>query len=52
LILDAHLKLINHAKKLGEVTVGILTDQAICEFKQLPNLDLKKELNYSKILKT
>jgi phosphoenolpyruvate phosphomutase len=38
LILDAHLKLINHAKKLGEVTVGILTDQAICEFKQLPNL--------------
>jgi len=50
-ILDAHLKLINHAKKLGEVTVGILTDQAICEFKQLPNLDLKKRIELFKNIK-
>ena len=51
IILDAHLKLINKAKNLGEVTVGILTDEAICQYKSLPNYNFKKRFDMFKSLK-
>ena len=51
IILDAHLKLINKAKNLGEVTVGILTDEAICQYKSLPNYNFKKRFDMFKSFK-
>lgn len=33
-----HLNIINYAASLGELTVGILTDQAIASYKRLPTL--------------
>ena len=33
-----HLNIINHAASLGELTVGILTDEAIASYKRLPTL--------------
>lgn len=38
LIHPGHLNIINEAKKLGEVTVGLLTDTAIASYKRLPYL--------------
>ncbi len=38
LIHPGHLNIINEAKKLGEVTVGLLTDKAIASYKRLPFL--------------
>ncbi|HQY19741.1 MAG TPA: phosphoenolpyruvate mutase [Ignavibacteria bacterium] len=38
LIHPGHLNIINEAKKLGEVTVGLLTDKAIASYKRLPAL--------------
>ena len=34
-----HLKVINAAAELGEVTVGLLTDESIATYKRLPILD-------------
>jgi phosphoenolpyruvate phosphomutase len=39
LIHPGHLNIINEAKKLGEVTVGLLTDKAIAGYKRLPYLN-------------
>lgn len=33
-----HLNILRHARELGEVTVGILTDEAIASYKRLPFL--------------
>ncbi len=33
-----HLNIIEHARRLGEVTVGLLTDNAIASYKRLPFL--------------
>lgn len=38
LIHPGHLNIINEARKLGEVTVGLLTDKAIASYKRLPAL--------------
>ena len=38
LIHPGHLNIINEAKKLGEVTIGLLTDKAIAGYKRLPFL--------------
>ncbi|MEP7147121.1 MAG: isocitrate lyase/phosphoenolpyruvate mutase family protein, partial [bacterium] len=38
LIHPGHLNIINAAKKLGEVTIGLLTDKAIAGYKRLPYL--------------
>lgn len=38
LIHPGHLNIIREAEKLGEVTVGLLTDQAIASYKRLPFL--------------
>ena len=41
-----HLNIIREAKKLGRVIVGLLTDQAICQYKRQPllNFDQRKEI--------
>lgn len=33
-----HINLLNEAAKLGEVTVGLLTDEAIASYKRLPHM--------------
>ncbi len=38
LIHPGHLNIINEARKLGEVIVGLLTDKAIASYKRLPTL--------------
>jgi len=42
LIHHGHLNIINEAKKLGEVTVGLLTDTAIASYKRLPLIPYEK----------
>ncbi len=39
LIHPGHLNIIKEASKLGEVTVGLLTDKAIASYKRLPYLE-------------
>jgi phosphoenolpyruvate phosphomutase len=42
LIHPGHLNIISTAARLGEVTIGLLTDQAIASYKRLPYLDFKQ----------
>ena len=42
LIHPGHINIINEAQKLGEVTVGVLTDQAIASYKRLPFLSYEQ----------
>jgi phosphoenolpyruvate phosphomutase len=37
-----HLNIINHARQLGEVTIGLLTDSAIAKYKRLPILSYEQ----------
>ena len=37
-----HLNIINEARKLGEVTVGVLTDAAIASYKRLPYMNYEQ----------
>ena len=37
-----HLNIINHAKQLGEVTIGLLTDKAIAKYKRFPILSFEQ----------
>ena len=36
IIHPGHLNIIREAQKLGEVTVGVLTDEAIASYKRVP----------------
>lgn len=42
LIHPGHINIINEAQKLGEVTVGVLTDKAIASYKRLPFLSYEQ----------
>jgi len=42
LIHPGHLNILNEAAKLGEVTVGLLTDKAIASYKRLPYLEFEQ----------
>jgi len=42
LIHHGHLNIIKEARKLGEVIVGLLTDEAIASYKRLPYLSYKQ----------
>jgi len=42
LVHPGHLNIINEARKLGEVTVGLLTDEAIASYKRLPYMTYKQ----------
>ncbi len=59
LIHEGHINILKEASKLGEVTVGLLTDEAISKYKPLPTFDYKRRtkivesIRYvSKIFKT
>ena len=42
IIHPGHLNIIKEGAKLGELTVGILTDEAIASYKRLPYLDYEQ----------
>lgn len=42
LVHPGHLNIIEHAAKLGEVTVGLLTDEAIASYKRLPYMEFEQ----------
>ena len=42
IIHPGHLNIIKEGAKLGKVTVGILTDEAIASYKRLPYLDFEQ----------
>lgn len=42
IIHPGHLNIIHEAQKLGEVTVGVLTDEAIASYKRLPYLNYEQ----------
>ncbi len=42
LIHHGHLNIIKEAQKLGRVTVGVLTDQAVASYKRLPYLSFEQ----------
>ena len=39
---EGHINILKKASKFGEVTVGLLTDEAIASFKKLPHLNYKQ----------
>lgn len=39
LVHPGHLNIIEEAKKLGDVTIGLLTDEAIASYKRLPHME-------------
>jgi phosphoenolpyruvate phosphomutase len=42
LVHPGHLNIIKEAAKLGEVTIGLLTDKAIASYKRLPYMDFEQ----------
>jgi cytidyltransferase-like protein len=41
LIHPGHLNIISHARKYGEVIIGLLSDKAIASYKRVPIMDFK-----------
>ena len=41
---DGHLNIINEAKKLGEVTVGALSDEALIRYNKFPTICLEERM--------
>ncbi|MGM0567683.1 MAG: adenylyltransferase/cytidyltransferase family protein, partial [Elusimicrobiota bacterium] len=41
LVHPGHLNIIKEGSKLGRLTVGLLTDEAIASYKRLPYLEFK-----------
>ena len=39
---EGHINILKTANKLGEVTVGLLTDKAIASYKKIPHLSYKQ----------
>ena len=48
---SGHLNVINKAKKYGKVVIGLLSDDAISEYKAIPSLGYKERYNIVKNLK-
>ncbi|HBA36487.1 TPA: phosphoenolpyruvate mutase [Candidatus Falkowbacteria bacterium] len=51
LIHPGHLNIINRAKELGEVVIGLLTDKAIASYKRLPALAFEQRKEIMESLK-
>lgn len=51
IIHPGHLNIIKEAAKLGEVTVGVLTDAAIASYKRLPYMDFEQRAAVVRALK-
>ena len=47
---EGHINILKVANKLGEVTVGLLTDAAIASYKKLPHLNYKQREYHSSSL--
>ena len=45
LIHPGHINILKEAEKLGEVTVGLLTDKAIASYKRLPYMSYEQRKN-------
>ena len=41
---EGHINILKIASKLGDVTVGLLTDEAIASYKNIPHLDFRQRL--------
>lgn len=41
---NGHIKIINNAAQLGELTVGVLTDEVVASFKRYPLIPLEERL--------
>lgn len=41
---DGHINIINEAKKLGDVYVGVLTDEAMIKFNRFPTVDFNERI--------
>ena len=39
---EGHINILKTANSYGEVTVGLLTDEAIASYKNIPHLDYKR----------
>lgn len=48
---NGHINIINEAAKLGEVTVGLLTDAAVASYKRLPYLSFEERKTVVEALK-
>ena len=48
---EGHINILRTAAKLGDVTVGLLTDRAICTYKRFPHLDYNQRAIVLKSLK-
>ena len=48
---SGHINLIKNAYKLGDVTIGLLTDKAIALYKRVPHSDYKQRLTVIKNIK-
>ena len=42
---SGHINILNEAAKLGDVVVGLLTDEAIASYKRVPILDFEQRLS-------
>ena len=51
LLHEGHLKILKFARKLGKVTVGLMTDKAISEYKSLPILSYDQRYEIIRSLK-
>ena len=40
---EGHINILKTARKLGDVIVGLLTDEAISSYKDIPTLNYKQE---------
>ena len=48
---SGHLNIINRAKKYGKVVIGLLSDQAVAEYKNIPSLEYTERYKIVKNLK-
>tara|TARA_X000001036_G_scaffold431566_1_gene466080 strand:- start:3513 stop:4808 length:1296 start_codon:yes stop_codon:yes gene_type:complete len=48
---SGHLNIINKAKKYGKVVIGLLSDSAIAEYKNIPSLGFNERIKIVKSLK-
>jgi phosphoenolpyruvate phosphomutase / 2-hydroxyethylphosphonate cytidylyltransferase len=48
---NGHVNIINEASKLGELTVGVLTDNAVASYKKLPYLTFEERATVVEALK-
>ena len=48
---EGHIRIINKASKLGKITIGLLTDEAIASFKNIPFLNYNQRYAVVKNIK-